>query len=213
MALPGTRRRFFGANPWAFAVPTDDGQPVIVDASTAAIAEGKVRVARASGASLPPDAIVDASGRSTIDPEDFYAGGALLPLGGAVAGHKGYGLALASALLGGLAMINDSDPSLIGASVQPALVDEPGHVGGFLVIAIDPAAFGDSGSYIRLAGDVVRAIRTSPPVDPDRPPVVPGDPEANSRKSREHAITLPRSLHRDLTSLAKRFAVPVPAQW
>ena len=53
------------------------------------IAEGKVGVARAKGEPLPPGCIIDKDGKSTTDPEEFCAGGALLPLGGEVAAHKG----------------------------------------------------------------------------------------------------------------------------
>lgn len=213
MVLPGSSQRFFGANPWAFAMPTDTTQPVLVDASSSAIAEGKVRVARESGTQLPPDAVVDAGGHATRNPEDFYAGGALLPLGGAVAGHKGYGFALASALLAAVAMVEDPTPSMIGASVQEALADEPGHAAGFAVIAIDPGAFGSRDAYARLVGDVVRSIHRAPSADSARLPVVPGEPELGNRNARRDGLSLPTSLHSDLTSLAHKFELQVPEQW
>ena len=117
MVLFGGRQRFFGANPWCMAFPVAGGDPVLLDASSSTVAEGKVRLARASGKALPPGCIIDADGRPTTNPHDFYAGGALSPLGGEVAGHKGYGLAMASALIGALSMVDDPDHTLIGASV------------------------------------------------------------------------------------------------
>ena len=56
---------------------------------------------------LAPGLIVDKDGNPSTDPMDFYNGGALLPVGGDVAGHKGYGLSMASALIAGLAMVDD----------------------------------------------------------------------------------------------------------
>jgi LDH2 family malate/lactate/ureidoglycolate dehydrogenase len=115
MVLHGGRQRFLGANPWAVGVPAQGRPPMIFDGSTSTIAEGKVRLARAKGVPLPPGCIIDRDGAPSTNPEDFYAGGAIVPLGGAVAGHKGYGLAMASALIGGLAMVGDADPMWRGA--------------------------------------------------------------------------------------------------
>jgi len=111
----GGRDRFLGTNPWAIGVPAA-GEPMIYDAATSALAEGKLRLARAKGVQVPAGAIVDSDGRPTTDPNDYYAGGALLPLGGLLAGHKGYGLALASALVGGLAMVGDDGATTAGTA-------------------------------------------------------------------------------------------------
>ncbi|MDP9372691.1 MAG: Ldh family oxidoreductase, partial [Chloroflexota bacterium] len=144
----GGRDRFLSTNPWSIGVPAGDRPPLIFDAATSTIAEGKVRVARARGSPLPPGAIVDRHGRPSTDPEDFYAGGALLPLGGAVAGHKGYGLGLAAALLGGLAMIDDPAPPLAGTAGANAPPPETyGRIAGVFLAVIDPAAFGDGAAY------------------------------------------------------------------
>jgi uncharacterized oxidoreductase len=92
--------RRLSANPIAFAIPrSDDNDPMVVDISTCAIAEGKLRVRRDRGEAAPPGCIVDANGKATSQPADFYGppSGALLPLGG----HKGFGLALVTDVLAG----------------------------------------------------------------------------------------------------------------
>ena len=61
-------------------------------------AEGKVRVAQRLGKSVPNDTILDSDGNPSNDPNDFYDGGCLLPLGG----HKGYGLSLICDVLAGM---------------------------------------------------------------------------------------------------------------
>ena len=73
----GGRTRFLGTNPWALSVPGRT-RSLIFDAATSTVAEGKVRVARAAGKPLPPDAILDRDGHPTRDAAAFYAGGALL---------------------------------------------------------------------------------------------------------------------------------------
>ena len=99
----GSDRRL-SANPIAAGAPGPDGAPLILDISTSSIAEGKIQVARNQGLALPENCVIDASGRSTRDPSEFYGppAGAMLPMGG----HKGYGLSifceiLAGALTGG----------------------------------------------------------------------------------------------------------------
>ncbi|MBO0693903.1 MAG: Ldh family oxidoreductase, partial [Acidimicrobiaceae bacterium] len=97
----GGRGRFLGTNPWALGAPA--GQvPYVYDAATTTVAEGKVLLARERGAELPPGWATDKEGRPTTSPAELYDGGALTPLGDGVAGHKGYGLGLGSALFGAL---------------------------------------------------------------------------------------------------------------
>src|SRR5262249_51267786 len=88
---------------------------------------GQDSLARDAGKPLPPDAIRDSAGRPSRDAEAFYAGGALLPLGGASAGHKGYGLGLTSALFGALGMIGDDEPTLVGVA-PPETADARGRI-------------------------------------------------------------------------------------
>ena len=159
----GGRTRFLGTNPWAISVP-GRARHFVFDAATSTVAEGKVRVARAAGKPLAPDSIVDRDGHPTRDAEAFYAGGALLPLGGALAGHKGYGLGLASALLGALGMIGDADPTLVGAA-PPEAADARGRVAGVFLQVVDPAAFGDPGA---LRGARRRGAQRRQAADPRR---------------------------------------------
>jgi uncharacterized oxidoreductase len=74
-------------NPIAVGVPAG-GAPLLLDMATSAVAEGKIALALAQGTAVREGTLVDASGRSTTDPADLYAGGALLPAGG----YKGFGL-------------------------------------------------------------------------------------------------------------------------
>ena len=176
----GARGRFLGTNPWAFGVPAGD-RPMIFDAATSALAEGKVRLALAKGVEVPPGVIVDRDGNPSTHPTDLYDGGALLPLGGEIAGHKGYGYSVASALMGGLAMINDPDPTVAGTAAVPG---EPGWLGGALVIALNPSAFGDAAAYEEQATAVLQRLREREP-GPGRTEVqVPGDPERRAREVR-----------------------------
>src|SRR6185437_11094282 len=96
-------------------------------ASDAGVAAGKIEVARAKKAPLPPGSIVDREGRPTTDPEDYYKGGALLPFGG----HKGYALSVMVEFLG--RVMTGADAYAEGTRGGP--VD--GH-SGTLILAMDP---------------------------------------------------------------------------
>ena len=98
----GADRPLFGTNPIAFAAPRADGEPIVFDLATSAIAHGDVQIAARKGERLPPGMGVDGLGQPTQDPKAILEGGALLPFGG----HKGSALSmmvelLAAALTGG----------------------------------------------------------------------------------------------------------------
>ncbi|MCK9814887.1 lactate dehydrogenase [Pseudomonas chlororaphis] len=98
----GADRPLFGTNPIAFAAPRADGEPIVFDLATSAIAHGDVQIAARKGERLPLGIGVDSLGQPTQDPKAILEGGALLPFGG----HKGSALSmmvelLAAALTGG----------------------------------------------------------------------------------------------------------------
>ncbi|GAA1513209.1 Ldh family oxidoreductase [Nocardioides humi] len=97
----GGRERRLGTNPISIAVPSGQSGVVCIDMATAAVASGKLQVAKARGEQVPAGWIVDSEGRGTTDPNAFYEGGALLPVG-ADQGHKGYGLSFMVEVLSGL---------------------------------------------------------------------------------------------------------------
>jgi hydroxycarboxylate dehydrogenase B len=200
----GGRGRYLGTNPWSIGVPAA-GEPMIYDAATSAVAEGKLRVARSMGAPAPAGAIVDSAGNPSLDPADYYAGGAMLPLGGALAGHKGYGLALASALIGGLAMVDDEEPSTAGTASTPA---GPGWLAGAFVVAIDPERFGGAERYRFAVADALAGLRRQPPAEGVAEVLIPGDPERRSRAFREReGIPIPDPVWSDLREVADRYGL------
>ncbi len=79
-----------GTNPISLAAPWKS-DPLVLDMTTSTTAEGKIRIAAQAGESIPEGWIIDANGEPTTDPNEFYRGGAILPLGSAL-GFKGYGL-------------------------------------------------------------------------------------------------------------------------
>jgi len=87
----GGKERRLGTNPLSIAIPSDLEGPVFLDMATSAVAAGKIEVARARKEQVMPGWLIDKEGNPTTDPNDYYAGGSILPFGGEQ-GHKGYGL-------------------------------------------------------------------------------------------------------------------------
>ena len=204
----GGRQRYLGTNPWAIGVPAE-GDPMIFDAATSGVAEGKLRVARSKRASVPEGVIVDSAGSPTVNPDDYYEGGAMLPLGGALLGHKGYGLALASALIGSLAMIDDR-----GGEHRRHLEDD-----GRKRLAGGRLRARDRPGVVRWS----RALPDGRRASPGRAPpaagrgrsmaevLVPGDPERRSRALREReGIPIADAVWSDLVEVGRRYGVPLP---
>ncbi|MDQ2655616.1 MAG: Ldh family oxidoreductase [Chloroflexota bacterium] len=193
----GGSKRVLGTNPFAWAVPRDEGkQPVSFDVATAGIAEGKLRVARAKGLPVPEGNLVDREGLPTTDPHDFYAGGALLPFGG----HKGSGFSLLAQFLGrGL------------AGLDPSAYDGPRGVNGPIIIAIDVSRFSaldDFRAEIEAQCDVVGSC---PPREGVVSVRLPGEPELATREERlRDGVPVPDSTWQELRDLAAAKGVSFP---
>ena len=160
--------KVLSTNPLAFGIPVEDGPPFVLDYATTAVAEGKLRVARAKQARVPDGWIVDVDGRPTNDPEDFYRGGMLLPF----AGHKGFALALVVELL---------SIALTGAD---ATGDDRGRVNGAMFLAIDPSAVRPLDEFRRSAARINARVSGVPAAPGSDGVLIPGEPEARSREAR-----------------------------
>ena len=168
----GGAGRVLSTNPIAIGMPLPGEAPFVLDYATTAVAEGKLRVARAKGTPVPDGWIVDAEGRPTNDVEQFYTGGGMLqPFGG----HKGYALALAIELL---------SIALTGADAGR---DDKRWKNGAFFIAIDPTAIRPLDEF-RAAADAVTARAKGVPAAPGSDGVkIPGEPEYGSRAERRRA--------------------------
>ena len=65
--------RRLSANPIAASVPRRNDPPIVLDISTCAIAEGKIKVPRNRGQTVPENCIIDHDGRPTVNPKRFSA--------------------------------------------------------------------------------------------------------------------------------------------
>ena len=156
-----------GTNPIAFSIPNPSGFPITLDIATSAIAQGKIKVARAKNEKLPPDVILDRNGKPSTDPEAFFDGGFLLPFGG----HKGYGLAVIAELLSG---------PMAGADAFPGVISRS----GIFIFAVDATVFRPLAAYEKALERTLGRIKTVPPAPGFEEVLLPGEPEARTRLQR-----------------------------
>jgi len=188
-------------NPIAAGIPTS-GDPVLIDVSTSITSMGFANQERAAGRRLPGPWVVDGEGKATDDPGVLAREpkGALLPLGGLDAGHKGFGLGLlVEALTAGLAGFGRADPT-------------EGWGGTVFVQVLDPEAFGGLDAFRRQMDHLVRAARASRP----RPGIervrLPG--EAGLRRRREQraeGVALYPAIMPALEPWARKLGVTPPS--
>lgn len=187
-------------NPVAAGFPTR-GDPVLIDVSASITTTTMTQNLARAGGRYPEDWLLTADGRPTSDPKELTErGGSLMPLGGALKGHKGYGLALMVELLGqGL--------SGKGRANTPA---GPIAQSAFLQV-IDPAAFAGLAAFTEQAEHLAQACRANPPADPTHPVRVPGDSAAaKRRRGLAEGVPVADAVWTRLVALAEAAGVAVP---
>jgi uncharacterized oxidoreductase len=184
----GVDRRISTA-PYAIGVPRPGKDPLILDFATSIVAEGKVLVASQGGKKLPENALVSPEGRMSGDPRVLYGNydekgdrdyrkgsGAIRAFGE----HKGSGLAFMVELLGG---------ALTGTG---AACEGRRWANGMLSIYIDPSALDPEAFFPKDAERYVAFFKSSRPIEPGGEVLVPGEPEARTRRKREaEGVPLP----------------------
>ena len=175
----GGVRAELGTNPLAMAIRSERDE-IVVDMSTSTVAMGKLELADRAGNLVPDGWAVDGSGEPLNRPSDLIDGmltgqaGGLLPLGGSGTehgGHKGYGMGLVVEVLS--AVLSGGGDLRVHKSGADRFA---GHV-SHSVIVMDPAHLAGVEPTNRALDTLIGALRGSPPVDPDVPVKVPGDPE------------------------------------
>ena len=170
----GGREGRIGTNPISLAAPTN-GRPILFDAATSTISEGKVRLSRDSGKDLPDTWLVDAEGKPSDDPNALYGspGGAILPVGGALA-YKGFGFAMIAQVL-----------STVLAGATAELMG--GESNNFWILAIDIAAFTSPEAFRKELDEYVVYARSAALAEGFERVLMPGelDYETEGRRSAE----------------------------
>jgi LDH2 family malate/lactate/ureidoglycolate dehydrogenase len=190
----GSRQRVLGTNPFAWSMPIgSEGEVLSFDIATAAIAEGKLRVARAQLEQVSDNMLVDVAGKPTNDPDDFFSGGAILPFGG----HKGNGISILAQMLGrGLAGMDTTG------------FDGPRGANGPIIFAIDPSCYSTKEEFAREVEAQAALITGSAPAEGFSEVLLPGEIERRTECDRRaHGIPIPDTTWAELAHLAESLGI------
>lgn len=190
IAPVGTAERWLSTNPLVAGIPTFDALefPLVLDAATSVTAGGKVWERARAGRDLPVRWAIDGDGEPVRSAERFLDGdGALQPLGGSPAGHKGFGLAVVAELFG--AILGDG-----------AVAGQREHVhfnNTAMLVAIGPMWFTTEEAIAERVRILAAHLRSARPV-PDSAHrtsdgvLLPGEPEHRAeRRARRSGVDLP----------------------
>jgi len=189
--------RCLGTNPISMSAPWGE-DAFVLDMTTSATAEGKVRVAFQKEEQLPEGWLIDAEGNPSTNPADLYADppGALLPLGGPLA-FKGYGMSV---------MVDVFSGMLSGSGV--CRTDLPRGANGVWMYFLDVDQFLPRKEFDALLEKYVESIkgsRKAPGVDEI---LMPGEIELRRQRQRSNGgVEVPEETWRQIRELADSLSV------
>jgi len=199
VAVYGGMDKKLGTNPITIAAPWGD-DALVLDMTTSASAEGKVRVAFQKGEQVPEGWLIDSEGHPTTDPATFYEepGGAILPLGGPL-GFKGFGMSV---------MIDVFSGMLSGSGV--CRTDLPRGANGVWMYVVDVAQFIGRDEYDALMEKYVAYIKDAKKLPGVEEILMPGEIELARKTQRERdGVAVPDETWRQLCELAERVGASV----
>ena len=181
------------------------------DMATTTAANGKLEILQRKNGVAPPGWVQDREGRSSTNPHELKAGGALLPLGGdrEHGSHKGY-------ILGSIVDIFSA--VLSGANYGPwvppfpAYVpmpdEQPGKGIGHFFGAMRIDAFRPATEFKVNMDRWIRRFRSARTIEGQPRVVIPGDPEREMEQARMiKGIPLLAPVVQDLRYLAEKFEI------
>jgi LDH2 family malate/lactate/ureidoglycolate dehydrogenase len=198
------RGRRIGINPISVAAPAGDEPPFILDIATSVVAAGKLDLAKMAGKQVPLGWIVDADGKPTTDPDDFWRGGALLPLGGQpeTGSHKGYGLSVMIDIFCGV-LSGLGFSAGLGSSGQG---DTPHFQGALRVDGFRPLD-----GFKGMMDEMLRTLKATEPAEGYERVYVHGEKEDEARRDRErNGIPYHRQVVGTLEKLGEEVGIPLP---
>ena len=201
VAPPGGTAPRLSTNPLAIGVPYKD-EPLVLDFSTSATAEGKVRVKKIAGQKCPEGWLLDNQGNPTTDPNSLYGNppGSILPMGGPQA-YKGFGLGLMIEILTGA----------LSGGVTAREKTYPKKGNCVFLLLLDPAGFGGAEHFRAEVEQLVDYIRGCPRIPGVDRILLPGDPERMTLAQRVKGIFLDDENWGQLVKFAGQLKVALPA--
>lgn len=204
-----SKQAMLGTNPIAYAFPTNHEFDVVVDLATAAVARGKIEIAKRNETDIPLGWVVDKDGNPTTDKDTLEKGGLLSPLGSLeeLSSHKGYALASLVDILSGVLSGANYGPFVPPfVSYLPLLDNLPGKGLGHFVGAMDPDGFNPIGEFRNSMSHWIDTFKAAERMNPQHEVLVPGEPEhIIELKRNDSGIPLNPKVEKDLEALRIKF--------
>jgi LDH2 family malate/lactate/ureidoglycolate dehydrogenase len=201
VAPPGGQTPVFGTNPFAYGLPAERHQSVVLDIATTVTSMQKVRLAAQERRPMPKGLMFDRAGGPITDPRKFLAGGLMAPLGSPHAPHKGFGLALFVDALSGV---------LTGAGFAQGVAG--GAPGNFLW-ALDVEAFLPRQEFLERMDEQIDQIKQGERLPGVEELLVPG--ERGQRRYKDliarGVVPLAPASWEILVTSCESLAAPLPA--
>ncbi len=192
----GGRARRLGTNPICIGMPSDLEGPVLLDMATSAVAQGKISLARSRGEAVPPGWIINKDGNPTTDPNEYFGGGAILPVG-ADQGHKGYGLSFMVEVFSGLL-------TGLGFGIDP----QAKHNDGCFISVFNVEHFRSLTQFKTEVAEFVQFVKTSPPAAGFSEVLYPGEIEhLTEQRRRKEGIYVEDETWEQIAGLMKELDV------
>ena len=197
-------KRKLGTNAMSFAIPAGEEPSYVLDMATSAVAVGKLELARRKSEEIPVGWAVDSEGRDTTDPNDYWNGGALVPLGSMpeLSSHKGFGLGMLVDILCGV---------LTGVGFGATMSREKRAVGHFLgAFRVD--GFRPVAEFKSMMDEMIRDMRSTPRINDEQPVLIPGQKEHEIRQERlRDGVPLHAEVVEALQAFAEEFGIDFPS--
>ncbi len=167
---------FLSTNPIAAGIPRGpDIAPIIIDIATASTARGKLNLKYQAGEKdAPPGILIGKDGKEESSLSAFFqdSSAAILPLGGFIAGHKGFALSLLVDVLSG---------ALGGTGCSSGKMTGKENSGVFCLV-INPEFFGTREQFVNHVEKLIAGIKSCPPVPGQNEILIPGERLSRARK-------------------------------
>ena len=203
MRTYGGKRAFLGTNPISFAAPMEAEEPFCLDMATTLFNFNKIKQLRERKLNAPAGVGADSEGIETTDPNEIAM---LLPIGG----YKGYGLSLMIEILCGTLTGMPYGPHISKMFAAP--MSQKRFLGHF-IIAIRIDCFQDKKVFKRRIAEMIKELRSEPPLNKEAPVMVAGDPEKrNYRERTVKGIPLAKNTFESLLKTGRELGVELSTE-